>query len=175
MADSVCPRRGHQFPGWGANLLLPPSNEVCEGFVFTRVCHSVQGGWYPSMQCRWYPRIPCRSPGGWVVSQHALQVSRSTSGDKLRGLAWRSLQAHTQGGSPGPHLEGYPSMHCGRPPTPAGSYCHGRYASYWNVFLFWNFFQKNLHEIQNNWTVKSHVFLALLPVGFANVMDPLLV
>ena len=24
--------------------LLPPANEVCEGYVFTRVCHSVHGG-----------------------------------------------------------------------------------------------------------------------------------
>ena len=23
---------------------LPPANEVCEGYVFTRVCHSVHGG-----------------------------------------------------------------------------------------------------------------------------------
>ena len=23
---------------------LPPSNEVCEGYVFTPVCHSVHGG-----------------------------------------------------------------------------------------------------------------------------------
>ena len=25
-------------------LLLPPANEVCEGYIFTRVCHSVHGG-----------------------------------------------------------------------------------------------------------------------------------
>ena len=24
--------------------LLPPANEVCEGYVFTSICHSVQGG-----------------------------------------------------------------------------------------------------------------------------------
>ena len=24
--------------------LLPPANNVCEGYVFTRVCHSVHGG-----------------------------------------------------------------------------------------------------------------------------------
>ena len=34
--------------------------------------------------------------GGWVVSQHALQVSRPTPGGTLRGLA-------EGGGSPGPH------------------------------------------------------------------------
>ena len=25
-------------------LLLPPANEVCAGYVFTRVCHSVHRG-----------------------------------------------------------------------------------------------------------------------------------
>ena len=75
-------------------------------------CLSVlKGGWYPSM--------PCRSPGG--VSQHALQVSRPTPKGELEGsgqgglqtYTWgvssphlEGLQAHTQGGSPGPHLGG---------------------------------------------------------------------
>ena len=26
------------------NTLLPPANEVCKGYVFTSVCHSVHGG-----------------------------------------------------------------------------------------------------------------------------------
>ena len=26
--------------------LLPPANEVCEGYVFTRACHSAHGGEY---------------------------------------------------------------------------------------------------------------------------------
>ena len=59
---------------------LPPANEVCEGYVFTRVCHSVHGG-------------------GRVVSQHALQVSRPTPKGKVEGSGWG-------GGSPGPHLGG---------------------------------------------------------------------
>ena len=58
---------------------LPPANEVCEGYVFTRACHSVHGGGgggrrYPSMHCRWYPSMSCSRSGG-------------------------GLQAHTQGGS----------------------------------------------------------------------------
>ena len=28
----------------GPHELLPPANEVYEGYVFTRVCHSVHGG-----------------------------------------------------------------------------------------------------------------------------------
>ena len=63
---------------------------------------------------RWYPSMPCRSPGG--ISQHALQVSRSTLKGELEGSGWGGvsrptpggggLQAHTQGGSPGPYLGG---------------------------------------------------------------------
>ena len=91
------------------------------------------GGWYPRMPCRWYPSMPCRSPGG---------VSRPTPRGRLRGLAGGGspgphlggLQAHTRG-SPGPHPGVYPSMHWGRPPT-ADDYWCGRYASYWNTFLF---------------------------------------
>ena len=71
-------------------------------------------------------------------------------GRRLRGLASGG------GGSPGPHLGGvsrptpgggglqahtrgvYPSMHWGRTPPPTVDlYCCGRYASYWNAFL-WN-------------------------------------
>ena len=79
--------------------------------------------------------------GGVVVSQHALQVSRPTSGGEVKGSGcgvsrphtqgggWEEwlggLQAYTQGevkgsgwgGSPGPHQGGvYPSMHWGRHP-----------------------------------------------------------
>ena len=73
---------------------LPPATKLGQGYVFTRVCDSIQGG--------------------GVVSQHALQVSRPTSRGKLSGLArgspgphpmgklsglaWGGLQAHTQGG-----------------------------------------------------------------------------
>ena len=40
----------------------------CEGYVFTRVCHSVHGGWYPSMPCSrgvcvCYPSMPCSGGG----------------------------------------------------------------------------------------------------------------
>ena len=62
--------------------LLPPANEVCEGYVFTRVCLST-GGWYPSMPCR----FPGPHPGG-----------------KLRGLAWGDL---LPGGCGDPPHDGY--------------------------------------------------------------------
>ena len=43
--------------GGTAPYSLPPANEVCEGYLFTHVCHSVHGG------------------RGGVVSQHAAQVT----------------------------------------------------------------------------------------------------
>ena len=93
---------------------LPSANEVCEGYLFTRVCHSVHGG-----------------------------VSRPYPGGRLRGLAGgvsrpiprEEVGGSGQGGSPGPGPGVYPSMHRGRPQPPEG-YCCGRYASYWNAFLF---------------------------------------
>ena len=60
---------------------FPPANEVCEGYVFTRVWLSTVGG---------------------VVSQHSLQVvfqhacSRSPGGGIPACLA--GFQAHTRGG-----------------------------------------------------------------------------
>ena len=48
------------------NKLLPPANEVCEGYVFTRVCHSVHkgGGVVSQHALQWYHSMPCsRSPG----------------------------------------------------------------------------------------------------------------
>ena len=52
MADVSSPVDGNRSvadpgfsPSWGsANLLLPPANEVCEGYVFTGVCLSIGGG-----------------------------------------------------------------------------------------------------------------------------------
>ena len=47
-------------------LLLRPANEVCEGYVFTRVCHSVHRG-----GCAWSRGVPgsggCLLPGGCLV------------------------------------------------------------------------------------------------------------
>ena len=71
---------------------LPPANEVCEGYVFTRFCHSDHGG------------------RGWgVVSQHGLQVWGEGIPACLAGLP-----AHTQG-----EVEG--SGRGGSRPTPRGS------------------------------------------------------
>ena len=99
-------------------------NEVCEGYVFTRVCHSVhRGAVFIAMHCRWYPSMPCRFPG-------------SHPGGELRGLA-RGVSRPTPGGSPGhtqgghqAHTQGAVSLHALRQTVR-----DTRYASYWNAFL----------------------------------------
>ena len=114
-------------------VLLPPANEVCKGYVFTHVCHSVHigGGGIPACIAGGIPACLAAGLGG-VVSQHALQVSSLTPRGKLRGLA-RGVFRPTSRGSPGPHPGGSPgphpgavylSMHWGRRPpmaTAAGS------------------------------------------------------
>ena len=44
----------------------------------------------------------------------------------------------------------YPSMHWGRPPPRRDGYCCGRYASYWNAFLFFEVCRQSDVE-QNSW------------------------
>ena len=119
--------------------LITACKELCEGYVFTHVCHSVHGGVYPSMPCRslggMYPSMLCRFPG-------------PHPGGSLRGLARGGLQAHTQWGSwgvwprgsPGPHLGGCIPACTEADPPPADGYCCGRYASYWNAFLLHSIF-----------------------------------
>ena len=119
-------------------------NEVGQGYVFTRICDSVHGeGGYPSIHCRWYPSMHCsRSPGGGLVFQHALQVSRPTPRGEVEGSGLGGLQAHTQEGSWGvgglqAHTWGgvsrpTPTMHWGRS---THSNCCGRHTSYWSAFF----------------------------------------
>ena len=44
-------------------LILPPANGVCEGYVFTLVCHSVHGGGVCLSAC-WDTQPPSRHPPG---------------------------------------------------------------------------------------------------------------
>ena len=158
--------------------LLPHANEVCKGYVFTHVCLSTGGGCYPSMPCS-------RSPGGRVVFQHALQVSRPTprgevEGDLARGisrptlkgevegnLAWGVLQAHTwQGLLPGglqAHTwgsapRGVPAPRGALGGPPRDGYCCGRYASYWNAFLFKPVVKENYVMLYHKEQVREGIF-----------------
>ena len=98
--------------------LLPPANEVCEGYVFTPVCQSfcsggacVAGGMHGRGAC--------------VAGGHALAGERAwhVGGMWVGGYVW-------QGG-----------MHATHAPldiTRYGRSMRGRYASYWNAFLLSN-------------------------------------
>ena len=91
---------------------LPPATKLGQGYVFTLpacLAAGLQGGWYPSMPCRFpgpHPRGKLRGiwPGG-SPGPHPRE--------KLRGIWPGGLQAHTQGGSPDPHLGGL-QAHTGR-------------------------------------------------------------
>ena len=129
-------------------LFLPPANEVCEGYVFTRVCHSVHGGRgvlsHHALQV--VSQHALQQVWG-VVSQHALQVSRPTPRGELRGSGLGGLQAHTWGGcacSRGVCSQGGV---CGEP-IPSDTYCCGWYASYWNAFFYSCFEEKILIEFK---------------------------
>ena len=80
------------MPGSTSGPFSPPANEVCEGYVFTPVCHSVQRG-------------RCLGPGpGGRLGGLARGVSRPRPRGEVGGSGWGSrltpggVQAHTQGG-----------------------------------------------------------------------------
>ena len=106
--------------------LIPPANEVCEGYVFTRVCQSFcsrLGGGIPSCiaggishhALQVVSQHALQVSSGEVVSQHVLEVSRPTPRRELRGLA--------RGGSPGPYPGGLQAHTWGvSRPTPKGGF-----------------------------------------------------
>ena len=64
--------------------LITACKELCEGYVFTHVCHSVHGG------C-----IPACLAGLWGV---CIPAWRPTPRGELEGSGQGGLQAHTRGG-----------------------------------------------------------------------------
>ena len=97
---------------------LPPANLVCEGYVFTGVCLSTggEGGWRtpPWME---NPTPPDGEPSpGWRTPPW---MENPPDGEPPTPPRWRPPRMETP-------LDGEP------PPL---SMC-GRYASYWNAFLF---------------------------------------
>ena len=133
-----------------ATLLLPPANEVWGKVIFSEACEefcSQGGGGIPACIAG---GIPACLAGiwGWVVFQYALQVvsQYALHGGISRPTPRRQAEGSGRGESPGPHRGGSPGPHPGGlcipactkadPPPPVDGYCRGRYASYWNAFLF---------------------------------------
>ena len=124
---------------------LPPATKLGQGYIFRRVCKEFcsWGGWYPSMHCR--------SPGppqGGELRGLAWGVSRPTPRGEVEESGLGGLQVYTQGvlmHTP----RGYPSIHWSRHP-PEDSYCCRQYASYWNAFLFQDYFACNFRAMNQN-------------------------
>ena len=107
-------------------VLLPSANEVCEGYVFTCVCHSVHRG---GLQAQTWGEV-----GGLAGGS-----PDADPGGRLGGLAGRGVSRPRPGGSrPRPVGGGrfIPACIEADTPPPADGHCCGRYASYWNAFLF---------------------------------------
>ena len=134
-ADGYCSRRYASY--WNA-FLLPPTNVVCEGYIFTGVCDSVNRG-----GVRGFIRGACMVLFGghaWFYSGgHAWFYSGGHAwfdwGD-MRGFIWRGWHAwFYSGGMRGfiwGGVRGFFSFF-GYNEIRSMS---GRYASYWNAFLF---------------------------------------
>ena len=80
------------------------------------------------------------SQGGGGIPACIAGLQAHTQGGSWGVWPGECLLANTRGESPDAHKGEYPSMYWGRHP-PADSYCCGRYASYWNAFLFLHNFE----------------------------------
>ena len=127
-------------------FLLPPANEVCEGYVFTGVCHSVHGGGVCVVAlgecmvapggCAWL--LSCawllRGGGRCVVAPRGGMCGCSQGG--MHGCSGGCMVAPgggmrgcSQGGMCGCSGEGVHGF------SNEIRSMSGRYASYWNAFL----------------------------------------
>ena len=112
-------------------IFLPPANEVCEGYVFTLICLSTGGG---GVHGRGHA---CTAGGhacvaGGMRGRGACMAGRCTWQGVMhgRGTCMAGDHAWQEG------MRGRGAWH-----TPPGRYheirsMSGRYASYWNAFLF---------------------------------------
>ena len=135
-------------------VLLPPANEVCEGYVFTGVCLSTGGhAWLP-----WGGMCGCSggacmvAPGGACVvapGGHAWLLPGGACVVALGGhawLLWGGMCGCSQGGVCGCSRGGMHGCSGGGMCGCSWGGMHGffneirsmsgRYASYWNAFLF---------------------------------------
>ena len=105
--------------------LLPPANEVCEGYVFTDVCLSMGG-------CGSHP--PGRHPLGryppWQTPPGRHTPTRQTHTPEQTNTPG---QTRTPGQTPPRQTPPRQT-----PPRQTPRSTSGRYASYWNAFLFIN-------------------------------------
>ena len=108
-----------------------------------------------------------------MVSQHDLQVSRSTPKGEVEGSGLGGVSRPTprggvsrpspSGGFPGPHPGVSQHALIQTPPSRHSGYWYGRYASYWNAFLLLLKFQwqHSLQELDLSWNVYPGMSLDL--------------
>ena len=106
------PRLTSSVSHWSGNAyLLPSANEVCEGYVFTRVCHSVHRGVSRP--------IPRKEVGG-----SGWGISRPIPRGEVEGSGWGGVSRPIPRGRLGVWLEGSPGPGLGggvSRPRPQGS------------------------------------------------------
>ena len=150
------------FPGGHQPIITARKRSLGQGNIFTSVCQEFHPhGGSACSQGVWFRAEGGASSGGSGPGG----VSRPTPKGEVEG---DQVQAHTRGGNwggsgPDPHPRGKLRGIRSRPtpkgeiegdqvqaphPTPDG-YCCGRYASYWNAFLFGIIFAENCMKIKN--------------------------
>ena len=121
----------------GHDTLLPPPNEVCEGYIFTRVCHSVHGGgeylgrYLPSRYTPLAGTPPAGTPPGRYTPRSPPPGTPPVGTPPPRQVRPSGRYTPDRYTPPGqvPHHPG--SSACWEIRATSG-----RYASYWNAFLF---------------------------------------
>ena len=121
------------FVYYNEYLLLPPANEVCEGYAFTRVCHSVHRWWGVCLRACW-DTIP-RPPGPGTPQDQVPPPGPGTPPRTRHPLGSRPSPP----GSRHPCWEQTPPLGTGSPPPHSDCWeirsTSGWYASYWNAIL----------------------------------------
>ena len=121
--------------------LLPPANEVCEGYVFTPVCHSVHRGstWAGNPPGRYTPQagtpLGRYIPPGRYTPWAGIPLDRYTPGRYTSLGRYTPLQVHPPAGTP-PWAGTPPGRYTPQTVHVGIRSTSGRYASYWNAFLF---------------------------------------
>ena len=122
------------------SLLLPPENVVCEGYVFTPVYDSVNGGGACVAGGHACPGGGACMPSGgvWLGVCMCPGGVHGEGGCMAKGGAWWRGACMVKGAcvaKGGMHGEGRACVECTPTSTRYSRSMRGRYASYWNAFL----------------------------------------
>ena len=115
-------------------LLLPPATKLGQGYIFTGMCDSVHRGGVPGLGGMVLGG--CMVLGGVVGAW-----SRGVHGAGVGICLVQGVCAWSSRGVPGP------GGHTPQAHTPRDGYCCGRYASYWNAFLFLEIYETDKNVI----------------------------